>query len=75
MYLLHLQSASTSVYRYIVHVDASTDPGITEDEVFLNLYLDYHCSDGKGHARYHFLSVRQLSSETAQGLFNCLVGV
>ena len=53
-----------------LQVDARTDAGMTKDELFLMLDLAPHC--GKVHRRECFLIVRQLTSGTAQGLFDCL---
>ena len=53
-------------------VDASTDSGNVEDELFLVLYFDPHGADGKVHVRDRFFTVRQLNSGTGQGLLQCL---
>ena len=38
----------------------------------LILYFDPYCSDGKVHVHDKYFTVRQLSSGSAQGLFDCL---
>ena len=61
--LLHLSNSNSFIaalagcrYMYFsLQVDASTDASLTEDELFFILYLDPHCSHGKG-AYERFLS-------------------
>ena len=57
---------------FSVQVDASTDSGNVEDELFLVLYFDPHGADGKVHVRDRFFTVRQLNSGTGQGLLQCV---
>ena len=51
---------------------ASMNAGNVENKLFLALYFDLYAKDGKVHVRNRFLSVRHLSSGTAEGLFECL---
>ena len=55
---------------FSLQADASTDSGNVENDLFLILYFDPYCADGKVHVRDKFFTVRQLSSGTAHGLFD-----
>lgn len=57
---------------FSLQADGSTDSGNAEEELFLILHFDPFSSDGMVHVRDRFFTVRQLSSATAQGLFDCL---
>ena len=57
---------------FSIEVDSSTDTGNSENELFLVLYFDPHCADGKVHVRDRYFTVRELGSGTATGLMDCL---
>ena len=57
---------------FSLQADASTDSGNVEDELFLILYFDPYCSDGKVHVCDKYFTDRELCSGTAQDLFDCL---
>lgn len=57
---------------FSIQVDSSTDTGNSENELFLVLYFDPHCADGKVHVRDRYFTVRELGSGTATGLMDCL---
>ena len=71
---IKLLAALSGCKFFSLQADASTDADNCEDELFLVLYFDPHSSDGKVHVRDRFFCVRQLSSGTAKGLFECLKG-
>ena len=67
-----LKKDISSANFFSVQVDASTDSGNIEEELFLILYFDPRSSDGMVHIRDKFFAVRQLSRGTGQGLYDCL---
>ena len=67
-----LKKDISSANFFSVQVDASTDSGNIEEELFLILYFDPRSSDGMVNIRDKFFAVRQLSRGTGQGLYDCL---
>jgi len=66
-------SLSHSKY-FSLQADGITNAQNIKNELFLVLYFDPHAKDGMVHVHDFFLTVRQLSSGTARGLFACLKG-
>lgn len=57
---------------FSLQVDVSADAGNLDNELFLVLHLDPIATDGKVLVHDSFFTVRQLSSETAQILYDCM---
>ena len=57
---------------FSIQADSSTDTGISENKLYLVLYFDPHCADGKVHVRDRYLTVGELGSGTAAGVMDCL---
>ena len=57
---------------FSIQVDSHTDTSNSQNELFLELYFDPHCADGKVHARYTYFTVWELGSGTPTGLMDCL---
>ena len=67
-----LMAALSHSKFFSLQADGSTDAGNVENELFLVLHFDPYTANGKVRVCNSLFTVRQLSSGTAQGLFDCL---
>jgi len=59
-------------YKFFsIQIDGSTDSGNMEEDVFLVMYFDPHCKDGRISICEKFLAIRKPSHSNAKGLFEC----